>query len=831
MKKLFFSFFCLVGMVLFAQNTPITRANYDLAERFSHARLQNMVFSTSVNPNWLQNSNRFWYEFRTSEGRRFFIVDANTGRRTDLFDPVKMAAELSMIVRDPFDVRHLPIENLRFIENETQIRFSIRSSLPRPTEDIGSTQDNRRPVRHRLPASERKELWFTYDLRSGQLTHLEDFDPERRFPTWANISPDGQTIVFMRNWQLYWMDRENFEKARRDPNDTTIVEHRMTEDGIEHFAWGSRTRGETNVERRRNENQRFRVGAVWSPDSRHFAIVRWDLRDVEDLWVINSVAEPRPTLETYRYHMAGEPNAALASLHLFDMTTQTSREIDAWAFRHQWLSVYTRPLRPSDRNNEWNPTVWQGTNDRFFVQRTSRDHRRIDICEINVATGELRVLVEERSNVSMEPIQLQVVEATGELIHSSTRTGWQHFYLSDANGNLRNAITSGAWHAHNIAGFNPRTRTLFVNGMGREPGIHSYYQQLYSVNLNGSNIRRLTPGDYFYTSHMNDNATHFVTNFSRVNTVPRIDLMDANGRVVSNLETADLSQLFAAGYRFPTPFTVKAADGITDLYGVMYKPFDFDSTKLYPLILYVYPGPQTEAVYYAFSAHMDRTDRLAQLGFIVVTVGNLGGHSWRGQRYHTFGYGDLRDYGLRCKVVTVQQLAARYNFIDGNNVGIFGMSGGGFMSAAAILKYPDVFNVAIANCGNHDNNIYNRWWSEKHHGVLERIIAREDGTNDTVFDFKMPTNQQLAGNLRGRLLLTHGEIDNNVHPAATMRLAHALIHANKRFDMFIFPNLRHSYRVQPYAEYYFWMMADYFSAHLIGDRSEKNRIDIRQMNR
>ncbi|MCL2412652.1 MAG: DPP IV N-terminal domain-containing protein [Bacteroidales bacterium] len=828
MKKLFFSFFCLVGMAVFAQNTPITRANYDLAERFSQRRLEQMVFSTTVNPNWLQNSNRFWYEWRTPQGRRFMIVDANTGRSTELFDPVRMAAEITMIVRDPFCPVYLPIENLRFIENETQIRFSIRSSLQKP-----GTQVNNRVAfgSDRRAGADRKVFWFTYDLRTNVLTHLEDFDPERRFPGWANISPDGQFIVFMRNWNLYWMDRENFDKWRRDSTDETIVENRLTEDGIEHFAWGYRTRGETNVDRRRNENNRFRVAAVWSPDSRHFALVRGDYREVEDLWVINSVAEPRPTLETYRYHMAGEQNAALYSLHLFDMTAKTSREIDTWAFKHQWISVYVRPLPPSSRNNEYNPVVWQGTNDRFFVQRTSRDHRRIDVCEINVATGTLRALIEERSNVSMEPIQFRFVEATGELIHSSTRTGFQHFFLSDANGNLRNAITSGAWHAHSIAGFNPRTRTLFINGMGREQGIHPYYQMLYSVNLNGTNIRRLTPGDYFYASHMNDAATHVVTNFSRVNTVPKAELIDANGRVITLLETADLSRLFEAGYQFPTPFRVVASDGVTYLYGVMYKPFDFDSTKLYPLIVYVYPGPQTEAVYYAFSDHMNRTDKLAQVGFIVVTVGNLGGHSWRGARYHTFGYGNLRDYGLKCKVVAVQQLANRHNFIDGNNVGIFGLSGGGFMSATAILKYPDVFRVAVAHCGNHDNNIYNRWWSEKHHGVLEEVLTREDGTNDTVFHFNMPTNQELAGNLRGRLLLTHGEIDNNVHPAATMRLAYALIRANKRFDMFIIPNLRHSYRVPWIREYIFWMKADYFSAHLLGDRTEKNRIDIRQMNR
>jgi len=434
--------------------------------------------------------------------------------------------------------------------------------------------------------------------------------------------------------------------------------------------------------------------------------------------------------------------------------------------------------------------------------------------------------------VELRPLWL--IENTGELIFWSERTGWGHWYLYDSKGNLKNAITSGPWHCESIAGVSPRTRTLFFNANGREPNENPYYQHLYSVNLNGSGLRLLNPGDFFHTVSMNDDATHFVNNFSRVNTAPVSELRDANGRVVAHLETTDLTQLFAAGYQFPEPFTVKAADGITDLYGVMYKPFDFDPTKLYPLVQYVYPGPQTEAVNYTFSASLDRTDRLAQMGMIVITVGNLGGNFQRGKWYHNYGYGNLRDYGLRCKITAAQQLAARHNYIDINKVGIWGISGGGFMSAAAILKYPDFFKVAIANVGNHDNNIYNRWWSEKHHGVLEEIITKKDSagvvtSSDTTFKYTMPTNHALAGNLKGKLLLTTGEIDNNVHPAATMRLANALIRANKRFDMFIYPTQGHSYTGN-YREYYFWQMADYFSEHLIGD-SQKNSTDIPQMNR
>jgi dipeptidyl aminopeptidase/acylaminoacyl peptidase len=321
---------------------------------------------------------------------------------------------------------------------------------------------------------------------------------------------------------------------------------------------------------------------------------------------------------------------------------------------------------------------------------------------------------------------------------------------------------------------------------------------------------------------LNDASTHFVNNFSRVNTVPSSVLYDNTGRKVMDLEVADLSKLIEAGYQFPQPFKVKAGDGITDLYGVMYKPFDFDSTRTYPLIEYVYPGPQTEAVNKSFSARMDRLDRMAQFGFVVISIGNRGGHPARSKRYHNYGYGDLRDYGLLDKKVAAEQLAYRHDYIDINRVGIFGHSGGAFMSTAAMLVYPDFFKVAVSSSGNHENNIYNRWWSEKHHGVEE--IVSDSG--EVSFKYSIDKNPDLANNLKGRLMITTGDIDNNVHPAGTIRMANALIKANKRFDYFVFPGQRHGYGKMN--EYFFWLRADYFCQHLLGDYS--NSVDMVEMN-
>jgi len=300
-------------------------------------------------------------------------------------------------------------------------------------------------------------------------------------------------------------------------------------------------------------------------------------------------------------------------------------------------------------------------------------------------------------------------------------------------------------------------------------------------------------------------------------------LYDNTGKKIMDLETADFSRLWETGYKFPQPFKVKADDGITDLYGVMYKPFDFDSTKKYPIVAYVYPGPQTESVNKSFGRGMDRVDRLAQLGFIVITVGNRGGHPARSKWYHNFGYGNLRDYGLADKKAAIEQLADRYKFIDIDRVGIHGHSGGGFMSTAALLVYPDFFKVAVSSSGNHENNIYNRWWSEKHHGVREQVSEK----GDTSFVYNIEKNSELAKNLKGHLMLATGDIDNNVHPANTIRMANALIKANKRFEFVLLPGQRHGYGDM--TEYFFYMMADYFSKWLLGDFSQP--VDIIEMNR
>ncbi|MDE5719924.1 MAG: prolyl oligopeptidase family serine peptidase, partial [Paramuribaculum sp.] len=522
----------------------------------------------------------------------------------------------------------------------------------------------------------------------------------------------------------------------------------------------------------------------------------------------------------YKYQMPGEKEAPEEHVYLFDMTDNSRKEIDTRKFKNQTISLAYRPYRHRQRGMYDQPAVWLGDNNRFFLTRSSRDLHRIDICSYTIGSDTIVPIIEERMNTYQEVRPLGAISNGKELVQWSERDGWAHLYLYDDKGNLKRRLTEGPWHVHNILNIDEPSRTVYFTAMGREKDEHPYYQHLYSVSLDGGPVRRLDSGSYFHSPVVDDDARYFVDNFSRVDTVPETALYDTRGNKIMTLQRADFSQLFANGYKFPEVFTVKAADGVTDLYGVMYKPFDFDPEKSYPIIDYVYPGPQVEATNYPFTRMSVRTDRLAQAGFIVITVGNRGGHPDRSKWYHNYGYGNLRDYGLADQKAAIEQLAARHPYIDINRVGIHGHSGGGFMSTAAILGYPDFFKVAVSCAGNHDNRIYNRWWSETHHGVKETVSEK----GDTTFVYSIQTNPEIARNLKGHLMLVHGDLDNNVHPGNTIRVANALINANKRFDFLYLPTQRHAFGNMD--EYFYWRMVDYFSDYLLNGR--QTQVDIPQ---
>lgn len=809
MKQQIFTFFVCAGLCvgINAKGQEAERLpGYVQAERFTREKLNTMLFSTSVDPHWFQKGNNFWYEYKTSEGKAWYVVDPVAKTKRPLFDLDDVAAQITEIVKDPFTAQQLPIQKLEAGEDGRTFTFQITSS-----------QDAKKDSTDKGKGPKKEIFFFSYDYPTRKLTWLKDKKKETEYPSWASFSPDGKTVVYAKDLNLYRMSREDYEKLKKDDKDSTVTDIQLTTFGMKDFGFGQ-PYSLLNTDTLCNGKRKGVWGIVWSPDSRYFAVTVEDERAVKDLWVINSMASPRPTLETYKYQMPGEKEAPVEHLFLFDMNDNSYKEIRTSAFKNQTVGLARRPWQQKDRDRKEVASVWLGDNNRFFVTRSSRDLHRIDICSYTIGQDSIRPIIEERMNTYQEVRPLAAIGNGKELIQWSERDGWAHLYLYDGEGNLKNRITRGPWHVDQIVKVDEAKRVVYFLANGKDKEENPYYEHLYRVGLDGSGLQQVTPGDYFHTVSMDDNAAFVVNNYSRVNTIPRTDLMDCNGRKLMTLEESDFSQLLAAGYQFPEPFKVKAADGVTDLYGVMYKPFNFDSTAIYPIIDYVYPGPQVEATVYPFSRMSVRTDRLAQAGFIVITVGNRGGHPSRSKWYHNYGYGNLRDYGLADQKAAIEQLANRYSYIDINRVGIHGHSGGGFMSTAAILQYPDFFKVAVSCAGNHDNRIYNRWWSETHHGVKE--VVSEKG--DTTFVYNIKTNEEIAGRLKGHLMLVHGDIDNNVHPGNTLRVVDALIRAGKRFDMLLLPQQRHGFGDMD--EYFYWRMVDYFSRNLLGE--QETSVDI-----
>jgi len=857
---LVFIFLAATMPLLAGENTPVKKANYDLAAKWMSAKIGKLVFDTSVSPHWLETSDKFWYTYETSQGRKFFIADPVMKTKKPIFDNAKMAAMLTKITLNPYDGQHLPIRTIKFIKKDTAIRFEIE--YPKDADvlagdkikkvgDIGKELEDKEKEKEKEQDKEKKEqdkektdkekeaakepesktktLYFEYELASGKLMLLEDYKAPDKRPRWVSISPDEKTIILGRGYNLYMMDADSYKLAQKKADDKNIKEVQLTTDGEEYYSYTRRLNDEEKKEFQKDEKDRkdYRlpaIGIVWSKDSKKIALVREDERKVADLWVINSLANPRPTLETYRYAMPGEENQPQPELLVFDIATKAKVKVKADKFKDQTISISTAPRKALDRERDNPPPAqWlSDTSDKLYFGRQSRDLHKVDVCLADTAAGEVKVLIEEVLNTYIEVQPLRLVNGGKEMLWWSERDGWGHYYLYDGDGKLKNQITSGEYVTQGVVGVDEKLRLLYFNACGREANEDPYYTHLYRVNFDATGLKLLNPGDASHSADMNDSSKYIIDNFSRVDTAPKSQLRDAMGNLFLDLETTDVSALVEAGFKFPEVFKVKADDGITDLYGVMYKPFDFDPKLKYPIILYVYPGPQTESVSKTLTPR-NANVALAQFGFIIVEVGNRGGHPSRSKWYHNFGYGNLRDYGLADKKRAVEQLVMKYPYIDMDKVGIYGHSGGGFMSTAAMLVYPDFFKVAVSSSGNHENNIYNRWWSEKHHGVKE--VVDKDGK--VKFEYSIEKNSELAKNLKGHLMLVTGDMDNNVHPANTIRMANALIKANKRFDFVLMPGQRHGYGDM--GDYFFWIRADYFCKHLIGDYATS--IDLVELNR
>lgn len=604
--------------------------------------------------------------------------------------------------------------------------------------------------------------------------------PGRNLGGGAN-SPDGKKSVFIKDWNL-WVKEI-----------ATGKETQLTTDGVKDFGYATDNAGWTKSDR---------PIVLWSPDSKKVATYQQDQRHVSDMYLVTTNVGA-PKLEAWKYPLPQDKEIAKLHRVVIDVETGTMVRFKMPPDEHR--GTLSDDISMGDMR-------WGSDGATFAFISSSRDHKVAKLRIANVATGDVREAFEEVVKTQYESGQgrenWEYYPTTNEAIWYSERDDWGHLYLYDlTTGKVKNQITKGDFVVTTIEKIDAKARVIYFNANGREAKRDPYFSHFYRVNFDGTGLTLLTPEDGNHQVTLSPDGRYFVDNFSKPDVPPVATLRDITGRLIASLETASVERLRANGWKPPMPITVKDRNSKWDLYGLMFTPSDLDPSKKYPIVNYIYPGPQGGGVgTRSFGASRSDHQALAELGFVVVVIDGTCNPD-RSKSFHDVCYGNMADNTLEDQITGIKQLAAKYPYMDTTRVGVWGHSGGGFATAAAMFRHPEFYKVGISESGNHDNRNYEDDWGERYIGLMV-------GDN-----YKLQANQEYAKNLQGKLMIAHGGMDDNVPPYNSYLVVDALVKANKDFDLIIFPNARHGYGADS-----FYMMRrrwDYFVKHLLGAEPPK----------
>jgi dipeptidyl aminopeptidase/acylaminoacyl peptidase len=752
--------FAVIGTLVLAVINPatgnqqtkptITAENYARAEKFLRQHTDPLVFGISIRPNWI-DENSFWYRNNIPEGYEFVLVDAKKKQRKRAFDHEKLASALSGASEKSFEPFKLPFQSIEFSENKDSLIFAVGS------------------------------FRYTYDIQKNR---CEKGEKRKKIVRTMNASPDGTRVAFIRDHNLWVRNLDTKEETQ------------LTTDGVKDFGYATNNAGWTKS---------TRPVLLWSPDSKKIATFQHDGRGIGEMYLVTTKVG-HPKLEAWKYPLPEDKE--IFRVHRVVIHIDGPRVVRLQMPPDQHRSTVTDHI--ALRTGELADAEWSPDSAQLAFVSVSRDHKHVVLRTADPESGTVRDVLEEKVDTFFESgynkVNWHVLPESNEVIWYSQRDDWGHLYLYDLEtGELKKRITGGSWNVLQVLRIDRKERTLYFTGAGREQG-DPYFQYLYRIGIDGSGLKLLSPSNANHTFAFSPSGVYFIDTYSTPVEPQAHELRDKTGRKFLTLENADITPLVEEGWKPPIPFTVKARDGKTDLYGLMFKPTDFDPTKKYPIINNIYPGPQSGSVgSRSFSASRGDRQALAELGFIVVSLDAMG-TPMRSKSFHAAYYGNMGDNGLPDQITGMKQLAERYPWIDIERVGIFGGSGGGFASTDAILRYPDFFKVAVSGSGNHDNRSYEDDWGEKWQGLLETY---PDGTTN----YDNQANQLLAKNLIGKLMLAHGTMDSNVPMYNTLLVVNELIAANKDFDLILFPNRGHGIGRESYYVRRRW---DYFVKHLLG---------------
>ena len=638
---------------------------------------------------------------------------------------------------------------------------------------------------------------YKIDLETLEVNETDKNQSRRNRGNWNEyLSPDGNYGAYINNHNLWIRNTETGNRIQ------------LTYDGFEDYGYATNNAGWIKNDR---------PVLKWSPDSKIIATFRQDAREVGEMYLATTNVG-HPKLEKWKYTLPGDEKIFEIERIFIDVN---SGKITPFKMGRDFQRSTT-----TDHIADWDGTLLDANFSKdsrklAFISST-RDHKEAHLQVADVRTGNIKSIYKEitktyyESGVSGE--NWRVFFDTNEFLWYSEKDNWGHLYLYDLKtGNLKNRITSGNWLVRDVLHIDETTREIFFTGGGKEEG-NPYHVYLYKVNFDGSNLTCLTPEKGTHSINPSDDWNYFTTTYSSTENPPITLLKNRDGETLKEINRVDISELLNNNWQKPIEFTVKARDNETDLYGIMHLPSFHNENDKYPVLNYIYPGPQAGSVRnYSFSTTRRDFQSLAELGFVVVAVDAMGTPG-RSKSFHDAYYGNMGDNGLPDNIKAIKDLAKEYKGMDIERVGIWGHSGGGFASTRAILEYPDFYDVAVSSAGNHDNRNYEADWGEKWQGLLENIeIEDNERSNDYDFtktNYDNQANQLLAKNLKGKLLLAHGNLDNNVPPYNTLLVVDELIKANKDFDLIIFPNKRHGFGDQN--NYFTRRKWDYFVEHLLG---------------
>jgi dipeptidyl aminopeptidase/acylaminoacyl peptidase len=740
------------------QGGGLTSKDYERAESMMTASLSPLVEHSGMHPNWLPDD-RFWYRTTTTNGNEFMLFNPARGTKSVAFDHQKLAAALSAASGKQYQASALPFQSISFSADgkgvifqaeDKQWKFEDNKIIPdsSPIQVAPATGGGRRG-----------------DARTGN--------------TNENLSPDGKKAAYIKDYNLWVRDVQTNKQTQ------------LTTDGIKDDGYATDNAGWA---------QSNKAILVWSPDSKKIATYKQDERKVNNMYLVNTKVGA-PNLKEWKYPLPGDKEIPMLERVIIDVNNPKVTKLQTPAEPRR--STLSDDIKGG---NGWADVYWSEDAAKLVFVSTSRDHKQEKVRMADAATGAVREIFEETVPTQFESgwssINWRYLSKTNEILWFSERDNWGHLYLYEATtGKLKNQVDKGNWVLAKLEKVDEKNRILYFMADGLE-AENPYFSQLCKIGFDGKNFTVLTPGPGNHQATFSPSGNYIVDTYSKPDVPPVTVLRNIQGKQIAELEKTDISKLTAYGWKPAIPFSVKAHDGKTDIYGIMWTPTKLDPKKKYPVIDYIYPGPQGGSVgNWNFVVAKGDNQALAELGFIVVEIEGTS-NPYRSKSFHDMSYGNMADNTLSDQVTGIQQLAQRYAYMDIDRVGIWGHSGGGFAAAGAMFRYPDFFKVGISESGNHENRNYEDNWGERYDGLMANA------------DYDAQANENLAKNLKGKLMLAHGLMDDNVPPQNTLLVVEALEKANKNYDLVVFPNSPHGYG--PYSTYMMRRRWDYFVKNLLG---------------